>query len=132
MNKITLIGNIGKEPNLIETKEGKSAITFTVATTEKYKKQNGEETELTTWHNIVGWGWIAKKPLQKGQRVFVSGKISNRSYEDKDGNTKYITEIVADFVDIFSKLEKLPELEKTTIPTPAEQKFDSGSGELPF
>lgn len=132
MNKVQLIGNIGSEPKLIETQNGKKAVSFSLATTEKYKDKNGQDSELTTWHNITGWGWIANKPFQKGQRVFVTGKISNRSYQDKDGNTKYISEIVADYADVFAKLVKMPEL-----PTPAQQAFDqhsdiSQSETLPF
>jgi single-strand DNA-binding protein len=125
MNSVQLIGNVGSDPKIVNTSSGKQAITFTIATTEKYG-----ETEQTTWHNIVGWGFIASKPIQKGQRVYVNGKISNRSYDDKDGNKKYISEIVAFSVEIIQKLAKVEPAQE--LPTPGQKSFDDISGNLPF
>ena len=128
MNNVQLIGNVGSEPKLFQTTNGKECISFTLATTEKYN-----DTETTTWHNIKGWGYLAKKPIQKGQRLYISGKISNTSYEDKNGQTKYVSEVVALTIEVIQKLAKvepLPEMK-----TPAQQAFDETpirDGSLPF
>ena len=93
VNSATLIGNLGKDPETKFTPAGKQVTNFSLATTEKY---NGESK--TTWHNIIAWGKLAEicaKYLAKGSKVYIRGKIQNRSYQDKDGNTKHISEIVA-------------------------------------
>ena len=93
VNSATLIGNLGKDPETKFTPAGKQVTNFSLATTEKY---NGESK--TTWHNIIAWGKLAEicaKYLAKGSKVYIRGKIQNRSYQDKDGSTKYISEIVA-------------------------------------
>jgi single-strand DNA-binding protein len=96
VNKVTLVGRVGKE---VESQEvnNKTVAKFSLATTESYKDKSGEKQETTTWHNIVIWGSLADicvKYLQKGSLVYLEGKISNRSWDDKDGNKKYMTEIV--------------------------------------
>lgn len=99
LNKVFLIGNIGKDPQVRTTQGGATVTTFSLATTEKYKKQSGELAEKTEWHNIVAWRQLAEtcgKYLHKGMQVYVSGKIKTRGYEDSGGNKKYITEIVID------------------------------------
>lgn len=99
LNKVFLIGNIGKDPQVRNTNGGATVTTFSLATTEKYKKQSGELAEKTEWHNIVAWRQLAEicgKYLHKGMQVYVSGKIQTRAYEDSGGNKKYITEIVID------------------------------------
>jgi single-strand DNA-binding protein len=96
VNKVVLVGLLGKNPESQEA-NGKTVAKFSLATSEKYKDKSGEKQETTTWHNIVVWGSLADicvKYLQKGSLVYVEGKISNRSWDDKDGNKKYITEIV--------------------------------------
>lgn len=99
VNKVILIGNLGKDPEVRTLENGTSVAKFPLATTESYKNRNGEKIESTEWHNIVVWrglAEIAEKYLKKGSRVFIEGKIRSRSWEDKDGNKKYITEIEAD------------------------------------
>jgi len=96
VNSATLIGRVGKEVESAQA-NGKTVAKFSLATTESYKDKSGEKQETTTWHNIVVWGALADvcvKYLQKGSLVYVEGKISNRSWDDKDGNKKYMTEIV--------------------------------------
>jgi single-strand DNA-binding protein len=96
VNKVVLVGRVGKQPESQEA-NGKTVAKFSLATTESYKDKSGEKQETTTWHNIVVWGALADicvKYLQKGSLVYVEGKISNRSWDDKDGNKKYMTEIV--------------------------------------
>jgi single-strand DNA-binding protein len=96
VNSVTLVGRVGKQPESAQA-NGKTVAKFTLATSESYKDKSGEKQETTTWHNIVIWGSLADicvKYLQKGTLVYLEGKISNRSWDDKDGNKKYITEIV--------------------------------------
>jgi single-strand DNA-binding protein len=94
-----LVGNIGKDPQLKFTQGGTAVCTFSVATSHSYKKDN-EWQEATTWHNIVVWGKLGEAiaKLTKGTKVHVEGRIQNRSYEDNNGNKKYVSEIVADKV----------------------------------
>ena len=98
VNKVILVGNLGKDPEVRFTPGGQAKASFSVATTEKWKDQQGQLQERTEWHNIVVWGKQAEtcgQYLSKGRQVFIEGRIKTRSYDDKDGNKKYITEIVA-------------------------------------
>jgi single-strand DNA-binding protein len=99
VNKVILVGNLGKDPELRYTPAGAAVATFSLATTERYKDRDGNRQEKTEWHNIVAWRQLAEicgKFLHKGKQVYIEGKIQTRSYDDRDGNKKYITEIVAD------------------------------------
>jgi len=98
INKAILIGNLGKDPELRYTASGTAVASFSIATTERFKNRNGEQQERTEWHNIVAWGPLAEicgKYLVKGKQVYIEGRIQSRSYDDRDGNKRYITEIVA-------------------------------------
>jgi len=98
VNKAILIGNLGKSPEMKLTPAGIAVATFSIATSERFKKRDGEQQEKTEWHNIVVWRQLAEicgKYLTKGQKVYIEGKIQTRSYDDRDGNKRYITEIVA-------------------------------------
>ncbi len=99
-NTVHLIGNLGKDPQVTTFESGKKKASLTLATNESYKNQKGETVENTTWHNVVLWGALADKValLKKGQKIEVKGSLSNRSYQDKDGNKRYITEINGMFV----------------------------------
>jgi len=97
VNKAILIGNLGKDPELRYTPGGQAVASFTLATSEKWRDKDGVMQDRTEWHNIVVWGRqaeIAKEYLAKGRPVYLEGRIQNRSWEDKDGNKRYITEIV--------------------------------------
>lgn len=97
VNKAILIGNLGKDPELKYTPSGKAVTTFSLATSERWTGADGQKNESTTWHNIVAWGKqaeVMKEYLAKGKQVYIEGRIDNRSYEDKEGNKKYISEIV--------------------------------------
>jgi single-strand DNA-binding protein len=98
LNKALLIGNLGKDPELRYTPEGLAILRFSIATSEYFNDKSGSKTERTTWHNVVVFGKMGQNIanyLSKGKQVFVEGKINNRSYDDKEGNKKYITEVVA-------------------------------------
>lgn len=99
VNKAILIGNLGKDPELRYTPSGRAVANFSLATTEVFQNQEGQRQENTTWHNIVVWGRqaeLAKEYLRKGRQVYIEGRIQNRSYDDKEGNKRYISEVVAD------------------------------------
>jgi single-strand DNA-binding protein len=96
-NKVQLIGNLGMNPEIKTLESGKKLAKFSIATNESYKNAKGEKVEDTQWHNLIAWGKTAdiiEKYLQKGNEVAVEGKLTNRSYDDKDGNKRYVTEIV--------------------------------------
>ena len=98
VNKVIIVGNLGKDPEVRFTPNGKAVAKFPVATTEKWTDQQGQRQERTEWHNIVVWGKQAEncgQYLAKGRQVFIEGSIRSRSYDDKDGNKRYITEVVA-------------------------------------
>ena len=95
-NKVQLIGNLGAKPEVRDTENGKKLAQFNIATSESYRNAKGEKVTETQWHRIVAWGKlaeIAEKYLDKGKEVAIEGKLVNRSYTDKEGNKKYITEI---------------------------------------
>lgn len=95
-NKVQLIGNLGNAPELKTIESGKKLARFSVATNESYVNAKGEKVKETQWHNLVAWGKLAdvvEKYLNKGSEVVVEGKLLTRSYNDKEGNKKYITEI---------------------------------------
>lgn len=95
-NKVQLIGNLGNAPEVKTTESGKKLVRFSVATKETYRNAKGEKVTETTWHNLVAWGKvaeIAEKYLTKGKEVAIEGKLINRSYTDKEGTKKYITEV---------------------------------------
>lgn len=99
VNKAILIGNLGKDPDLRNFEGGNVVANFTLATTEVYRDRNGNKVEQTEWHNIAMWGKLAEiagKILRKGAKVYIEGRIKNRSWEDREGNKRYITEIVAE------------------------------------
>lgn len=98
VNKVILVGNLGKDPELRYTPSGTAVCTFSLATSERFKNKQGEQQDRTEWHNIVVWAGLAEicgKYLSKGKQVYIEGRIQNRSYDDRDGNKRYITEIVA-------------------------------------
>jgi len=96
-NKVQLIGNLGNAPEIINLESGKKLAKFAIATNESYRNAKGETVKETQWHNLVAWGKtaeIVEKYLTKGNEVAIEGKLTSRSYEDKEGNKKYITEVV--------------------------------------
>lgn len=96
-NLAILVGNLGRDPELTYTQSGSACARFPIATSERYRDRNEEWQERTTWHNIVAWGRqaeVAKEYLTKGSPVYIEGRIDNRSFEDRDGNKRYISEVV--------------------------------------
>jgi single-strand DNA-binding protein len=98
LNKATLIGNLGGDPEIRYTQSGTAVANFTIATTERWKDKDGQQQEQTEWHRIVAFsrlGEICGEYLSKGSKVYIEGRIQTRSWDDKDGNKRYTTEIVA-------------------------------------
>ncbi len=97
-NHVQLIGNVGQEPTITNLENGKKVARFSIATNEFYKNKNGEKEQNIEWHTVVAWGKtaeIVENYVVKGKEVGVSGKLKSRSYEDKDGVKRYVTEIEA-------------------------------------
>ena len=96
-NKVQLIGNLGNDPEIINLESGKRLAKFTIATNESSKNNKGEKVTDTQWHNVIAWGKTAEiieKYVTKGKEVAIEGKLTSRSYETKDGEKRYITEVV--------------------------------------
>jgi single-strand DNA-binding protein len=109
VNKVILIGNLGKDPEVRHLENGASVANFSIATSESFTDKNtGEKREITDWHNIVVWRGLAKvveQYLKKGMKVYVEGKLKTRSWQDEQKNTRYTTEVVADNLTMLSRLE---------------------------
>ncbi|MFO7575802.1 MAG: single-stranded DNA-binding protein [Bacteroidales bacterium] len=106
VNKVILVGNVGKDPDVRYLEKGVAIARFPLATSETYKSRDGERVTATEWHNIVLWrglAEIAEKYVKKGSQLYIEGKVRTRSYDDKDGNKKYMTEIVADQMQMLGK-----------------------------
>src|ERR1700755_2421402 len=98
VNKVILVGNLGADPDMRYTPSGQGVCELRIATSESWNDKNGQRQERTEWHRIVVWGKraeVCSKYLAKGRQVFVEGRIQTRSYDDKDGNKSYMTEIIA-------------------------------------
>lgn len=98
-NKVQLIGHVGQDPEIKTFGEGKKVANVTIATNEIYRNDKGEKVENTEWHRVVSWGKTAEiieKFVQKGKEIAVEGKLTHRSYDDKNGEKRFITEVVAD------------------------------------
>jgi single-strand DNA-binding protein len=142
INKVILVGNLGKDPEVRYLEGGTAVANFPIATSETYKDRNSGERKTTTeWHNIVLWrglAEIAEKYLKKGSQVYIEGKLKTRQWQDKEGNNRYTTEIVGDNLQMLGRKD-----ENTTNPSTNEQsstekpapEIDTKNGEiddLPF
>jgi single-strand DNA-binding protein len=100
VNKVILIGNLGKDPDVRHLENGAAVANFSIATSENYKdRKTGEKVSQTEWHNIVAWrglAEIAEKYLKKGAKVYIEGKLKTRTWQDKEGNNRYSTEVITD------------------------------------
>lgn len=108
INKVILIGNVGKDPEIKYLDKDVAVAKFSLATSETYTNKNGEKVTNTDWHNIVLWRGlanIAEKYVKKGTSLYVEGKIKTRTYQDENNNTKYIVEIVGDNIQLLGKKE---------------------------
>ncbi|HPC48062.1 MAG TPA: single-stranded DNA-binding protein [Deltaproteobacteria bacterium] len=125
VNKVILIGRLGKDPEMRFTPQGRAVTNFSLATNEHWTDANGERQERTEWHRVVAWGKLAEtcaKLLAKGKQVYVEGRLQTRSWDDRDGNKRYTTEIVA------SAMQILGSPDSQERPLSAEEGTDTASG----
>ena len=109
VNRVILIGNLGRDPELRRLENGTAVAKFSVATNENYRDKNGEWQKLTEWHDVVVWRQLAERAennLKKGMMVYVEGKLTHRSWQDQDGNNRRTTEVVASYLRSLSKREE--------------------------
>ena len=119
INKVILVGNVGKDPEVRYLDSGVAVANFPFATSETYKNKQGEKVTNTEWHNIVMWRGLAEvveKYVNKGSQLYLEGKIRTRSYDDKDGNKHYITEIIGDNMQMLGRKS-----DRSSIPPPSEE-----------
>ncbi|MDY0292404.1 MAG: single-stranded DNA-binding protein [Desulfuromonadaceae bacterium] len=106
VNKVILVGNLGKDPELRYTPSGTAVVNFSLATSESFKDRDGNRQERTEWHNIVAWRQLAEicgKYLHKGKQIYVEGKLQTRKWQDKNGVDRYTTEIIADSMQMLGR-----------------------------
>jgi len=117
VNKVLLIGRLGKDPEIRYTNSGAPVASFSIATSESWVGKDGKKDERTEWHKIVAWGKLGElcgEYLAKGRRVYIEGKLQTRNYQDKNGEKKYITEIVALNVQFLDSPQKRAEVQSET------------------
>ena len=148
LNKVMLIGNVGKDPLIRHNENGGTSANFSVATTEKYKDRNGVLQEQTEWHNIVCWRGMAEtveKYVKKGSQVFIEGKLRYRDWKDQNGQERYTTEILVTTINLLGKKTEnnsttpyaQSNIQNASASSKEEQSFDNGDDDadiddLPF
>ena len=137
VNKVILVGNLGKDPEVRYLDSGVAVANFSLATTENYKNKQGERVSQTEWHNIVLWrglAEIAEKWLKKGSSVYIEGKIRARKWEDKDGNTRYTSEILGDNMTMLGGKPIADNVEDVVVESPkdSDNKPSESDDDLPF
>jgi single-strand DNA-binding protein len=142
VNKVILIGNLGKDPDVRRLENGAVVASFPLATSENYTdKQSGEKKEITDWHDIVLWRGLAEvadKYLRKGSKIYVEGKLKKRSWTDKEGQMRYATEVVGDELTILTRAEQTERPNnygnegKPNNPTPMSGLASDPADDLPF
>jgi single-strand DNA-binding protein len=98
VNKVIIVGNVGRDPEVRYTQSGRAVASFSVATSERFQDKDGQTQERTEWHRVVAWARLAEicgEYLRKGKQVYIEGRLQTRDWEDKDGHKRYTTEVVA-------------------------------------
>ncbi len=144
INKVILLGNVGKDPEIRFVESQTPVCTLAIATSETYTNRTGEKVTNTEWHNVVLWrnlASLAEKYIRKGDMIYVEGKIRTRTYNDKDGNKKYVTEIIADNIQLTGKKQSSSDFAPSAAGTSTDQQPLSnvsddlntpGTDDLPF
>ena len=140
INKVILIGNLGRDPELRYLASGDAVANLALATTDKYKDKNGEPQEQTEWHRVSFFGRVAEicgQYLTKGSQIYVEGSLRTRKYTDKQGVEKYATEIRGDQMRMLGSApqrapERHAEMPRSSPPAPAQQGFDTLEDDIPF
>lgn len=135
VNKVILLGNLGKDPEVRTLESGSKVANFSLATNRFYKGQDGQRMEETEWHNVVLWGVhaeLAEKYLNKGNKVFIEGRIKTRSWDDKEGVKHYITEIIGESLTFVGGKPESPENGQKAKQTATESLHEKSEDDLPF
>ena len=136
VNKVILVGNLGKDPEIRHLDNGIAVANFSLATTESYTNKQGERVNQTEWHNVVLWRGladVAEKYLKKGNSIYVEGKINTKKWEDKEGVTRYSTDIIADKMTMLgSKSDNSNSATTAVSPAESSPTKSSGNDDLPF
>ena len=136
VNKVIIVGRLGKDPEVRYTPSGAAVANFTVATSEEWKdRDTGEKQERTEWHRIVAWrrlGEICGEYLHKGKEVYIEGRLQTRSWEDRDGNTRYTTEIVAQNMQMLGSPGKQGKADTSEERFPSEEPVSVPDDDIPF
>lgn len=135
VNKVILIGNVGKDPEFNKLEGDVSIAKFTLATTERYKDRNGETKEQTEWHNILAWRQLAdicQKYVHKGSPLYIEGKIRTTSWTDKDNNKRFRTEIVAENITLLDRKQENNHHSEPPMSETAPPIVEEGGDDLPF
>lgn len=121
VNKVILVGNVGRDPEIRHLDKGVAVANFSLATTENYTSKTGEKVSTTEWHNIVAWRQLAElseKYIKKGSQLYIEGRLRTRSWDDQNGNKRYTTEVYADTIQLLGRREGQSEI--TGAPAPVE------------
>ncbi|MBW1887461.1 MAG: single-stranded DNA-binding protein [Deltaproteobacteria bacterium] len=136
VNKVILVGRLGRDPEVRYTPNGVAIANFSIATSEEWKdKDTGEKQERTEWHRIVAWrrlGEICGEYLHKGSQVYIEGRLQTRDWEDRDGNKRYTTEIVAQNMQMLGKPSREGRAESQEEQHPAEEPISIPDDDIPF
>lgn len=140
LNKVMLIGNVGKDPEVNFTPTGVKVAQFRLATSETWKDKEGTVQEHTDWHTVIAWRGLAdvvEKLVRRGSRLYVEGKIQSRTFEDRDGNKRYVTEIVAENVLLLDTRRTENgghglDADHASPPTPQHDRGNTNSDDIPF
>jgi single-strand DNA-binding protein len=135
VNKVILIGNLGADPEIRYTPGGTAVANFNLATREQWTNKNGEKEERTEWHKIVAWGRLGEicgEYLHKGKQVFIEGRIQTRTWDDRDGNKRYTTEIVALAMQMLGSPDKDAKAQSTQERFPTEEPVTIPEDDIPF
>ena len=134
VNKVILVGNLGRDPEIRYTQQGTAVANFSLATTNRFKNRSGEMEERTEWHRVVAWDKLAEicgQYLAKGRQVYIEGRLQTRDWEDKDGNKRSTTEVVAQTMQMLGRREGQPGGGGST-PSSSEPSGDVPEDEIPF
>lgn len=135
VNKVILVGRLGRDPEVRYTPSGTAVANFSIATSEQWNNKDGEKQERTEWHKIVAWrrlGEICGEYLHKGSQIYIEGRLQTRDWEDRDGNKRYTTEVIAQTMQMLGSADKGGKAETTDERFPVEEPITVPEDDIPF
>ena len=135
VNKVILIGNLGRDPEVRRLESGSVVAKFSIATTENYRDKDGNWQEQTEWHDIVVWRNLAERAeqyLKKGMTIYLEGKLTHRTWQDQEGKNRKTTEVVADYFRILDRKQGAQQVTSTTHQSPEMPDHGAQGNDLPF